>query len=356
MSWHGRTAVTILVLAGACAGTRALDLRGDGAIHAFTGAAGRGTLNAAWSHDGQFMVSNTTGPAPRLVCVDSRLRFVRSTDASSSRTCRGAESGTVLTVLGTVMMIYRVPSLEIRDEQTFVDTDKFGIHGGVVEICFRTPGWIWVNRGGQVVEILPSPLRSGRHGKAKTHSILAAGVDPKTGLLVLAGEGGMIETFDLETMTSTRTVELEREDLGHDLCTAGGVAWLASKNGTIVELDVASLTVRRQIVLAETDAPVDARVDLSESGKLLAASCSVFVRGDAQPTTLKLYRVEDTVLHEVASARVDLPHVVQELTIAEDAGAVVLHSQHPVFVWKYSRDARQHTGSVPEQGSGNPPD
>lgn len=328
-----RLLVFLACLVVGCVSSRVPPLTGDGALQRVHVPWGRGT-NSSVATPG-YVVFDSTGPRPILLCTDRRLQPVATTSAHKLVTS-SHQADTVLCCDPRSFTLLDCPDFE-RREQLEVQ-DSIGMLGGTTWALRLLPyrsGWVYVGWRGHVARIEANPLRVEAHGKAGTDHVIAEAVDDATGRLILVDpDEKTAEVFDIERMERLAAVALDCKAVGGHARVSGGVAWVSTHNGSFLRLDLASATVTGRTVLVD-DETAGVTLDLSPSGQYLAACASSFRKGGPSPTVLRVYRIEEGELTEVAAAQADLPHVLNGITILEEEKTVILNSQHPVLAWHY---------------------
>jgi hypothetical protein len=234
---------------------------------------------------------------------------------------------------GTGFRLFSVPELRWTDEVRIAvggQTD-----GGFGRALLPEPnGWIYVSSDGHVVRLRAHPFQLVSTGRASLSSVRGATIDPTSGHLILTGDGKYAELFD-----ANRMVTMRRWDVGvktiQGVCVGGDAAWIATDDGAFVKfvLTTNQVTQRIRVVEEDDDAPV--RLDLSLSGKLLAAAGTHRVSRGRFAAHLQLFRVESGRIELAASARATVGSMIDDLTIVESHHMVVLASQRPTLAWKY---------------------
>lgn len=306
------------------------DLEGDGELRCVDIPGSRGTLSSVATPDEKFVAFQTTGPSPLLLLTDQRLSPVIQRDARHALAPSWASSEFMLTSWLQTFQILSLPDLKATATIELQSLDI--IQWNLPTLRPTRTGWVCLNSQGELFRLETSPFRVGRGGKAATKLVQGAATDEKTGTLVICGDGVFAEVFDLERMESVARCQLDR--CGYKVRAGNGIAWIGTRDGLILHFDIASATVVGRTVLTRESGSHDVCLDLSASGRHLAASSSLLFRGDDRPTVLRVFRVAGKVLTEIVSAKVDLPHTVGGITILENEQRVILNG-HQVFVWDY---------------------
>jgi len=316
------------------------DVEGDGVLRQLEVPGRRGVVSSAATFDGAFVAFDTTGPAP-VVCIANRhFEFVRKSAEPGDKIDAAFDSPLLLcrSATGWKFQIVSVPDLVIQETYRVATAEDRAAIGsiGSLCVCARKGGWLHVNAGGEVAEILTSPLRLGRSGHLAASCVQAAAIDGSGRWLVACDEDGYAELYDVQKMETTHRLKLDAVADFRSVCVQEGVAWIGCTNGTILQVDLASCAIVKRLVMDSGGMLVNVRFSLGRSRKYLAVCVSAFRDATAHPTTLKVFDTEGASLTEVASARATLPHAVGGVTLCDREKAVVLESQYPVFVWDYA--------------------
>jgi hypothetical protein len=199
-------------------------------------------------------------------------------------------------------------------------------------LCAYRTGWIAVGKG--VVKIEPDPWRLSKVGRLSVARVKGAAADEKTGTVVVSGDGGIAEIFDLAKMESRARCPLGSE-VGYGACASDGIAWIPTRDGQIVHFDIASATVVGRTALTPKRGRTWVRLDLAPSGRQLAASACRRGEGESWPTVIRVFRVGKAKLREVASVRRKLGAVVCDLTILEKGKRVLVSTPRFALEWRY---------------------
>jgi len=324
---------------------------GDGELHFLDIPEDRGASESIVTVDERFVVLRTRAPRPFLCPADERLRPIRRTTRAPKKLApsRGSDA-TVLALFRDRFEVLALPDLRAKETlplapRLSVDVLGFGSH----LLCPNGAGWVCVQlvgshgSGAKIAQIEPSPLRLGRSGKAQIKNVRAVAADDKTGKLVLCGDRNLAEVYDLTRRESVAKIPLDCSAVDYDgVCAGDGIAWIATEDGLILCLDIASASVTGRTRVTKSQGPSRVAVDLALSGRYLAASAQPRRRDDV-PTVLRIFSVNGARLSEVASARANLPGVLNDITTLEREKLVIL-SGRPVLVWRYGAKKEDTNG------------
>jgi hypothetical protein len=188
---------------------------------------------------------------------------------------------------------------------------------------FAVVGWegIWRFR--------TDPLEWGVRGKSAIPQPIAGAIDGKTGLLVTIGDQ-TFEVFDPVSMKSVATVALDCETT-YDVAATGGRAWVATKKGVILPIDIETRKVLDPVPVGDGDV----NLALSGSGKTLLATAQVFRDRGHHPTRVVAYEVVASELREIASATFAAPSVFNDVALLDGSRTAILGGSESL-VWRYA--------------------
>jgi hypothetical protein len=196
-------------------------------------------------------------------------------------------------------------------------------------ICALPDGKTFVLSGWHEVRLFHmDPPRWGLYGKAAVGRPIAGAVDSKTGLLVMIGDEDMFEVFDPVALKSVGTLTLP-QPVTFDLAAAGGRAWVGTKSGVILPVDIEGRRLLDPVVVAD-----GGNVSLARCGNVLVAAAGKFVDGDHHPTRVVAYEIGDAGLREIAAATFMGPCAWNDVAVVPDRHAAILGGSES-FVWTY---------------------
>jgi len=331
---HALGALLLVCVCLSCGG--APDLDGDGVLRRVEIPGNRGTLESLATPNEKFVAFLTAGPNSMLLLTDQQLSPVgREYGATLALGPARASNTHMLAYAPFAFRILSLPDLTATETLDGPHVREALSVTLFPTLCPVDTGWVCVNSKGAVVAIETSPLRLGQSGQAATRVVRGVAWDGKTKTLVLCGDDTFAEVYDPIRMVSVARRQLDCREF--DVCyvrAGNGTAWIPTRDGLFLHFDIASATVVGRTVLTAEEGDKDVSLDLSPSGRHLAAVSSLSGRGDDVPTVLKVFRVAGRNLTEVASARVDLPYTVGGITILEKEKLVILNG-HRVLVWDY---------------------
>jgi len=269
--------------------------------------------------------------------LDAELRVVGKAEPRASRVVCFAPDGrsAVSTEIGA-MVVREIPGLretgrldyEQPGPQTAWAICRLPDRGGYVSVF-----WHGAGHEEGILRFRTDPLEWGPRGVSAIEHPIAGAVDPKTGLLVLIGDKTRCEVFDPQTMKSVATLDLPHP-VTFDVVAAGGRAWIGTKAGVILPVDLATRGLLDPVRVADKG---DVSLALSGSGQVLVAAAGRFVDGDHHPTRLVAYAVAAGGLRETAAAEFVAPCPCEDLAVLDDARMVVIGGREG-FVWRYGPD------------------
>jgi hypothetical protein len=314
-------------------------LQGAGVVRRIRIPADRDPVWCGRSFDGRFVLFDTTAPDPQIICMDVTFKKVASVESAGGALAPSCTGPTMLYAPGGSYELLEIPSLTCVDILR-VRGDDAARQGSMnaVAICGTADGtWIRVSDRGDILEILPSPLRLGRSARATIKSVRAAALDAKDAKLIICGDGATVEVFDVTSWKPAGTVALGHEASVQRVVAGNGTAWLATSDGRVLGVDSKRAVVRATLDVSGVPERVHNMLDLSMSGRFLGV-VSVGDRAGPSRVVLRVFDLGGDEAKECSSAEVTLPDAVWGITILEKEEAVVLESPHPA-VWYYKREA-----------------
>jgi len=262
------------------------------------------------------------------VVLDSGLRVVGKSDAPGE--------GMAFTLDGNAGLWPRIAggNAEIRTTPGLAKTCTVAAPQGSFDdywaICALPDGKNFVVAGWSEVRIFHmDPPSWGDAGRSALDRPVAGAVDAKTGLLVLVA-GDRLDLFDPGNLRSVGTRTLPHPAT-FDVAATAGRAWVGTKAGTIVPVDLDARRVLDPVAVGEGD------VSLARCGDVLVAAAERFVDADHHPTRIVAFRIEGTSLREIAAATFPGPCAWNDLTVVPERHAAILGGRES-FVWTYRSD------------------
>ena len=178
--------------------------------------------------------------------------------------------------------------------------------------------------------------RFGTNGRSELSSqIRARAIDDETGLLVITGHGSKLEIFDLAEMKSVVVLDLPCNQVSFGLAAANGVAWVGTSEGTVVPVDLQKQTVGEAFKFGA--GPGDVLLALSPSGRHLAvAAQDRREKNQPYPTSLRVFRVKEMTLKQVAKGFLEAHGNLDDVEILEKAKLAVFTCGGALFGWYYA--------------------
>lgn len=260
--------------------------------------------------------------------LDARLRVVRKMDYIPGRLGFARDGRTALWVRGSYARVRDFPNLEVLHEAKCTRA-ILGDPWAVARLP-EDKGWaivVW----GTVLLFEKEPPRWGASGTPSIGRAIAGAVDPETGHLVMIGDKTRFEVFDLATMTSLGTLDLPCTKVTYDVVAAGGRAWVGTKDGVILPVDIRAQRLVEPVRVADGG---DIKLALSGPGGVLAVLAEKFVDAHHHPTIAKIYRIEGGGLREIASASFVGPCEPFDICVLEHRSTVLIGGPNPL-VWRY---------------------
>ncbi|HEX5135878.1 MAG TPA: hypothetical protein VFY93_02820 [Planctomycetota bacterium] len=197
-------------------------------------------------------------------------------------------------------------------------------------ICSLSDGKDFVVAGWSEVRIFHTdPPSWGEAGKPALNRPIAGAVDAKTALLVLAA-GDQLELFDPGALKSVVTLTLPHA-VTFDVVAAAGRAWVGTKSGVMIPVDLEARQVLDPVPVGEGD------ISLARCGNVLVAVAGRFVDRDHHPTRTVAYEIEGTFLREIAAATFMSPCPWNDVAVVPDRHAAILGGVES-FVWTYASE------------------
>jgi hypothetical protein len=337
MTWRR---IAMLLLTGCVRSHGDADqLQGAGMIRRIRIPADRDTVWCGRSFDGRFVLFDTTAPDPQIVCMDATFKRVASVESAGGDLAPSCTGPTVLySPFGSSYKLLELPSLTCVDTLRVRGDDTARVGSiSAAAICGTADGtWIRVSNRGDILEILPSPLRLGRSARATIKRVRAAALDASCARLIICGDGATVEIFDLTGWKLSGTVALDPDTSVQSVVAGGGTAWLATGDGRVLGVDSKRAVVRATLDVRGAPELVHNKLDLSMSGRFLGV-VSVGDRPGQSRVVLRVFDVGGDVAKEHSSAEVVLPDAVAAITVLEKEEALVLRSRHPV-AWYYRKE------------------
>lgn len=197
-------------------------------------------------------------------------------------------------------------------------------------VCALPDGKTFVLPGWREVRLFHmDPPRWGLKGKAAIGRPIAGAVDSRTGLLVMIGDGDMFEVFDPAALKSVGTLTLA-QPVTYDVAATGGRAWVGTKSGVILPVDIEARRVLDPVRVAD-----GGNVSLALCRNTLVAAAGRFVDGDHHPTRIVAYEVAAAGLKEIAAATFMGPCAWNDVAVVPDRHTAILGGRESL-VWTYA--------------------
>lgn len=160
-----------------------------------------------------------------------------------------------------------------------------------------------------------------------------AAIDHQNGKIVLTNDRNYLEIFDLKTMQTDQLLELPCRETDYDIATGLGWAFVATRDGIVIPVDVAAKSYAEPI---RVGGPGHICVALSKSGRLLAVCHQdQSARKAPYPTTLKVYSVSQGNATELGSAFFQAEGPARNIVMLETSGKVLLSCNPQLLAWEF---------------------
>jgi hypothetical protein len=190
--------------------------------------------------------------------------------------------------------------------------------------------------GSQVLHrVRTAPLRRDGDGTLAVPGAANCSVDPRTGVAVLLGTT-QVELIDVDALRSLAVLDLPRAASADQLAAAEGRAWIGTKLGLVMVVDVAAREVKGGITLADAGETMVAR---SVSGRTMVLACRTRNGAGEWPIVLRVFRVGADGVEQIASARFTSPERPGSIAVLESSATVLLAGRRPL-AWCYTARAR----------------
>jgi hypothetical protein len=158
-------------------------------------------------------------------------------------------------------------------------------------------------------------------------------VDAVTGELILTNDRNVLEIFDLAEMKTVARLELPFREADYDIAAAFGWAFIASRDGLVIPVEVATRSAAEPVVVGGRG---HVNLALGKSGHVLGvAHQDQSSRKAPYPTTLKVFGVEMGNLIELGSAYFEAPGPIRNIVVVETSGKLVVSCDPDVLVWTW---------------------
>lgn len=260
------------------------------------------------------------------VVLDADLRIVGKEREAGGRVAFAPDGKTVLRYqLGAE--IRSIPGLEVI---RWIEDPASGRMDTVWSICALPDARGFVLVDWDAIRVLRTdPPGWGEVSKSALDHPIAGAIDAATGLLVMIGDKMRLELFDLGAMKSVATLDLPHS-VTYDVVAAGGRAFVGTRDGVILPVDIRARRVLEPIRVADGEVSLA----LAGSGRGLLAVADKFVDGHHHPTTIVAYTLADGALSPVARTSFMAPGPFNDVAFLQSRRMALLGGDES-FVWQY---------------------
>jgi hypothetical protein len=307
---------------GACSGENGSKFSGSGTLTAIR-VEGSAVNKFRVSPDERYVIAEVAQAEVQV--LDAGLRVAGwSSDAYMERFVFAPDGATAIGV-GTSLTVRSLPRLRRRERLDESIQAAWAIlalpdGAGYLAVTWR-----------EIRKFHTGPLRLGDAGKAEIPSPVAGALDDATGMLVLIGDVRWFEVFDPVAMRSVAKIRLPYA-VAFDVAAAGGTAWISTRLGRILPVDIATRKVG-ELVPVSSEGEVS--LGMSASRRTLVAAADRRPGPERCATDLKAYRVEGARLVEFAAASFESARPTDGVAVWESTGTALLSGSDP-RAWHYA--------------------
>ncbi|MEN8148660.1 MAG: hypothetical protein ABFS86_02485 [Planctomycetota bacterium] len=166
-------------------------------------------------------------------------------------------------------------------------------------------------------------------------------VDDKTGLLLLTDDTNRLEFFDLGEMKSVGVITLPCREVHTDIVAANGLAWVGTREGTIVPIDIEKKAAGDVIRLGTGKGHVF--LTLSGSGSHLGVAVQDLSAGrPPYPTYLKVFLVDAGTRVQVASTFFEHKSLIKDFTMLGGVETCLVATRSHLLKWDWGHPRPEH--------------
>jgi hypothetical protein len=188
---------------------------------------------------------------------------------------------------------------------------------------------VWILTGNP-----PAFVRSGR--TALSQNIRGRAVDDKTGLLLLTDDTNRLEFFDLDEMKSVGVITLPCREVHMDIAAADGYAWVGTRDGTIIPVDIEKKAAGDQIRMGTGKGHVF--LALTGGGTHLGVAVQDLSSGRPDyPTYLKVFLVDSGTRVQVATTFFEHRTLIKDIAVLEKAETFLVATRSHLLKWDWGK-------------------
>jgi hypothetical protein len=184
----------------------------------------------------------------------------------------------------------------------------------------------------------PRFVKSGR--TALPRNLRGRAVDDRTSLLLLTDDTNRLEFFDLSNMQSVGIITLPCREVTNALVARNGLAWVGTRDGGIVPVDVEKRAAEEMIRLGTGKGNVF--LALSDEGRMLAVAVQDLSAGKPPyPTYLKVFLLNGDARIELARTFFEHRSLIKDLAVMEKTETVVVATRSHLLRWQWNKKPKE---------------